>query len=121
MQVPILQQGFPAAAVALATPFVAVKTATGVVVSSVAGEQCLGILQNKVPASGTASVMIIGRTNAIAGAAIAAEVRVASAGNGKMRTAQSGDSVMGRSRTLAAADGDIFEMFVDCATGAVIA
>lgn len=118
MQTPIYQRGFPCGASAL-TCFHVVKTPTAVVVSGSAGEAVLGIVQNKpTGASQTASVMMVGRTTMIANAAITAQAKLASAGNGKVRVAQSGDTVIGMAITACDTDGDLFEGFVNVPAGA---
>jgi hypothetical protein len=117
MQIPVIQSGFPCGASAL-TCFHLVKTPTAVVVSGSAGEAILGVVQNNpTGTSQTASVMIIGRTSMIANAAIAALAKLASAGNGKVRTAQSGDTVIGMALTAASNDGDLFDGIVNTPGG----
>lgn len=80
---------------------------------TVAGEMALGIQTSKPRVGATADVLSVavgGAPMAMAGAAIAAGLKVSSAATGKLRVAVSGDHVLGVSLQAATADGDIIKI-----------
>lgn len=80
-------------------------------------DSAIGILQNN-PGSGEAAVVcLLGISKAIAGAAIAAGAKVSVTNDGKLQTAATGQHVLGICVEAAAADGDVFALFV-CPGGA---
>lgn len=78
-----------------------------------AGDLCIGIAQEGVAAGDGVSVMLLGVTKAVASAAIVAGARVGVAAGGKMVTKSSdADLTCGIALTAAAADGDVFSVFL---------
>jgi len=61
----------------------------------------------------------VGISRAVAGAAISLNDAVASDANGKLRTAQAGDTPLGRALEAAAADGDIVSVLLNIAGAAL--
>lgn len=77
----------------------------------------IGILENDPKSGRMATVTLLGRTKAIAGAAVAAPKLLATNASGRVIAATSGDTVIGLAKTDAAADGDFIEILM----GAVFA
>ena len=81
-----------------------------------AGDNPAGILQNNpngtLSGGASASIMRLGVSRAIASAAIAKGDKVATAAGGKMRTAASGDDVIGSATEAAAANNDVMSVFL---------
>jgi len=69
-----------------------------------------GVTGNAIENGRYGDVVIRGRAEALAGAAIAAGVRVMASTGGKLVTATAGNSVAGLAVTAASADGDFFEL-----------
>ena len=103
-----------------ASQYLAVITPDALAVAGAAAN-AFGILQNKPDGSAsgaqitTATVMVAGISRAIASAAIVAGAKVGCAAAGELRTAVSGDHVIGIALEAAAAQGDIFAVLL--ATG----
>ena len=85
--------------------------ASGVALTG-AGDPVGGVLQNKPLAGIPATVTINGRPKAVAGAAILKGAQVSSDANGKLRTAVSGDYILGQAAEAAGADGDIISVIM---------
>lgn len=110
---PILVLSETAGADLSAAQFKAVKyDVSGNLVLAGAGELACGVLQNDPALNQTGDVMVLGVTRAIAGAAFAKGVALASNGTGLLVAAAGGDHVVGLSRGAAAASGDIVPVLV---------
>ena len=87
-----------------------VKLSSGKAVLCAAGEDALGVLQNK-PSLGEAAVyMRLGLSKCAAAAAIAEGASVAAAADGRIETAGSGDYVIGKAKAAAAGAGSIISV-----------
>ena len=93
-----------------------VKFSSNELASCAAGEAAVGFLQEAPDgtASGGAAgaVMHNGITRAVASAAISQGAKVAAAGSGKLRTAVSGDHVLGVALSSASADEDVIAVLI---------
>lgn len=119
-EIPVLRHGAEAASDLSALQYRAMKRSSGKWEVAGVADVATGILQNKPVAGADASVMSVGVTPAIASAAIAENAKVAPAANGKLRTAVTGDHVLGIAQEAAAGDGSIFSILL-CPGGAPIA
>lgn len=89
-----------------------------------AGDFAHGVLQNKPDAQGKyGEVVILGPTKLTASAAIVQGALITTTAAGKAATidpiggaGQVADAVLGRAMKAAAADGDVFEAWVNCVT-----
>ena len=89
------------------------SAAKTVSLQTTAGAGGIGILQNEPAASGrSAQVAISGRVKALAGAVVAAGVKVTNDATGRIVTAQGDDEVLGESVIAGAAAGDVMEVVV---------
>jgi hypothetical protein len=97
-----------------ANQFKAVKLVAGAInLTTVAGEPCLGILQDTPLANQPANVAVIGATKAKAGAAVATSVRVMAGADGRIITAATtGSTCIGWSTEAAAAANNIFSIIL---------
>lgn len=93
------------------TVYLVCKNPTALVVTAADTDVPCCVVQDGADASGTVIGVEFGPTKFVASAAIARGARLASAGSGKVKTAASGDLVIGTAEQAAAADGDIFEGF----------
>lgn len=113
---PVFLDGANTAAVDMtANQFKAVKfTAAGVFnLTTVAGEPCLGILQDTPLATQPGAIMVIGKSKAKAGAAVAAGVRVMAGADGRIITAATtGSTCLGWSAEAALAANNIFTILL---------
>jgi len=80
--------------------------------SDTAGEQCVGFADNDAAAGGTVAVAVDLISEGIASAAISKGDNVAAAGSGDLRTAVSGDVVIGIAQEAATALGDKIEVLI---------
>lgn len=93
--------------------FVGVSAANTVTVSSAAGADAFGVIQD-TPASGAASTIGIGgMSKVMAGDAVAAGVKVSTDASGRAILATTGHNVMGTSVTAASAAGEIIVVKLD--------
>lgn len=72
----------------------------------------LGVVQNVPLAGEHATICPLGRSKAIAGAAVTLGARITSNASGRAVAAGSGDAIIGYAIEAAAADGDVFEAFI---------
>ena len=72
----------------------------------------LGILLNKPKLGQDASVIMLGMSKGIANGALANAIELASSATGKLKAAQAGDLVIGRSNTTVAAADAIVEIIL---------
>jgi len=99
---------------------VKVDASGDVVATSVAGEETLGVLQNKPTSGQVADVMTLGKTKARAGAAISAGALLMANASGKLITAATaGSHVIGVALEAAGAADVIFDAYVNCGAGVV--
>lgn len=113
MSKPIVDTTFTVGATAL-TRFRVVKTPAALVVGAAATDTVVGIVQDGAAIGGEAVVRQFGQSTAIASAAIAKGVQVGLASAGRVVT-WSGtltDTLLGVSKTAAAADGDHLEIII---------
>lgn len=89
-------------------------TAPAVIEGAAATDSLLGVSTNTADAlaGDFVDVVMMGEAQVVAGAAVAAGIFVTSDADGKAVTAVSTNSVIGRSLTAAAADGDVITVFV---------
>lgn len=116
---PVLTLSLPAGADLSAKQHLFVKASSGAAVLAGNNEGALGVLQNDPNAEGTASIMALGVSRVVAGAAIAEGAQVAADANGKAKTAATGSIVLGVALEAAAADGDIIPVLLH-AGGALV-
>jgi len=100
-----------------ATPFRAVKVASGVLAYAGVGDVAVGLVQNKPALNATGTVMFCGISRGVASAAIAEGAKVAPAANGKLRVAVSGDTPIGVALTAAGAADEIIPVALTCIGG----
>lgn len=86
------------------------KTPAAVVVSAADTDDCVGITQTGAAANSTVGLCILGPTKAIASGVINYGVKLAPDSDGRVKTAASGDKIIGVSRQAASADGDIIDI-----------
>ena len=79
---------------------------------AVDGDPAIGVLQNKPNSDQAAEVAVSGVTKVIAGAAVAKGDLVASDANGKLKTAATGDYIIGLALEAASADGNIITIYL---------
>ena len=116
---PILVTSLPAGADLSSSQYLVLTNNAGNAELAGVADIPYGILQNKPDADGTASLMQVGISRAIAGAAIALNAAVASDANGKLRTAVAGDTPCGRALESASADGDVICILLNIAGAAL--
>jgi hypothetical protein len=110
----ILQKSYEAAAdLSSSQYFVVSLDASGDIVLADVAAVPIGILQNDPESGDTGTVMQVGESRAVAGAAITIEAAVASDANGKLRTAVASDIPVGRALEAASADGDIIKILIN--------
>lgn len=94
--------------------FVQVESGTGDVVSpSSAGDDCLGVLQNEPAQSETASVQLEGAPKVEATESITRSDDISVDADGKARTAQGGDTILGEALENAGGDGELLPVHLD--------
>lgn len=117
----VLTTSFPTSADLSGSQYAPIVLSSGDAAVAGAGANAIGFLQNKPDGSvtgqqiTTASVMVAGISRAVASAAIAEGAKVSAAASGEIRTAVSGDHVLGIALEAAAAQGDIIPVLI--ATG----
>lgn len=115
---PVLVLSFPATANLASSQFYAMELATaGVAAANATTDVCIGILQNDPASGGTADVCVLGKSKAVAGAAISINAKVSVTAAGRLQTAATGQHVLGIALEAASGDGAIFTMLV-CPGGA---
>lgn len=92
---------------------VKMQTTGTIALASVAGEQCIGAIQNEPSASGSVGrVRINGVGKVVVGAAVEEGAELATNTSGRLVTASSGDYVHGIALEPASANGDIIRAMV---------
>ena len=111
-EVPIWKESFIAGVDLTAKQFYAVKydAAGKMIVGTLAN--AIGVLQDHSKAESDATVILLGMSKAVAGAAIAVGAEVTSDADGKFVTAAAGQVVLARANLAAAAEDDIFEVLL---------
>lgn len=108
-EAPILQTGMEHTSVDLSgSQFYAVKFDVNgnLILANVAGERIYGILQNKPKPNWTGTVMQVGYTKAVAGAAVAKFQELAVDATGRLVPAAAGNYVVGIALTPAGGAGE---------------
>lgn len=79
---------------------------------SVEGEDVFGVIQNKPVSGEAAELATYGKTKAVAGAAILIDANLMVNASGKVITATTGDTIIGKALEAAAADGNIITIML---------
>ena len=108
----IWQESFVAGVDLTTKQFYAVKyNAAGKMIVATVGTG-IGILQDHSKVDSDATVILLGMSKAVAGAAIVLGAEVTANAAGKLVTAVAGNYVVGRANLAASADNDIFEVLL---------
>lgn len=84
-------------------------------------QNLLGIAQSEAAAAGEfVSICPLGRSRAVAGAAVSAYARITSNGSGRVVAAASGDVIIGYALEAAGADGDSIQVMLNAAMDKVV-
>ena len=100
--------------------FVKMSADNTCVLCSAATDAPIGVLQNSPISGGEASVLVVGGTKLVAGAAIAAGVKIGTASTGKADAKVAGtdttEYTVGQVLLASAADADILTAVINCAS-----
>jgi hypothetical protein len=100
--------------------FVKMSADNTCVLCSVATDVPIGVLQNAPISGGEASVLVVGGTKVVAGASIAAGVKIGTASTGKADAKVAGSDTteytVGQVLLGAGADGEILTAVINCAS-----
>ena len=100
--------------------FVKMSADNTCVICSAATDSPIGVLQNSPEANEEASVTVIGGTKLVAGAAIAAGIKIGTASNGKADAKVAGtdttEYTVGQVLLASAADLDVLTAVINCAS-----
>ena len=100
--------------------FVKVNSSGNAVLCAAATDAPIGVLQNNPISGAEASVLVVGGTKLVAGAAIAAGVKIGTASTGKADAKVAGtdttEYTVGQVLLASAADADVLTAVINCAS-----